>query len=197
MAILYTQAQVDNAKLRAQVAMYDISRSIENGFYYLGSSVYQTYKDLQYDIYILLDIISNEEPFVTFNPSPTTYETSFYELVGSMINKTKQFDVYGVFGGSTNPNYQPPTNTIVVPGGTSGQVIEFTINAGEPIPFEYAYTLSEQPDVSFYISNGSGGLTTNGANNITNNLIDGVMYIYGNPNDDGEFNEDTYVRIEV
>ena len=143
MAILYTQAQVFNAKLRAQVAMYDVSQAIENGFYYLGSSVYQTYKDLQYDIYILFDIISNEEPFVTYNPSPTTYEYQFYELVGSLINKTKQFDVYGQFGGNTNPNAQIPDTTIII-NGTTGSVINTT-----QIPFVNQTTIT----LSNYVAN--------------------------------------------
>ncbi len=99
-------------------------------------------------------------------------------------------------GGDINPNAQGGL-TIIIGGSTTGIVIKFTILAGTPIPFEYTYTLSDQPDVSFYIGDGSGGLTTNGATNITDNLIDGVLYIYGNPDGSGGFNEDTYVRIEV
>lgn len=114
MAILYTEAQVENAQLRAQIAMYEISQNIENGFYYMYSPVYQTYKTLQYDIYILFNIIGNENPYVTYNSTPSTYEYQFYELVGSLINKTKQFDVLGQFGGDVNPNYQPPAGTVVV-----------------------------------------------------------------------------------
>ena len=126
MAILYTEAQVENAQLRAQVAMYEISQNIENGFYYLGNPVYQTYKALQYDIYCLFNTIGNEIGFVTFNPTPTTYEYSFYELVGSMINKIKQFDVYGQFGGTVNPNYQPPSGDIIVSGGFTPTIITKT-----------------------------------------------------------------------
>lgn len=93
-----------------------------------------------------------------------------------------------------DPNVKLPLMTIVVQGGTVPP-IEFVIPAGTTIPFTYGYTAPGQPDVSFYISNGSGGLTTNGATNITNNIIGGIMYIYGNDNGFGEFNEDTYVRI--
>lgn len=126
MAILYTEAQVENAQLRAQIAMYEISQNIENGFYYMYSPVYQTYKTLQYDIYILFNIIGNENQFVTYNSTPTTYEYSFYELVGSMINKIKQFDVYGQFGGTVNPNYQPPSGEIIIIGGFAPTIITKT-----------------------------------------------------------------------
>ena len=117
--ILYTQAQVTNAQLRAQVAMYLISQQIENGFYYFYNPVYQTYKALQYDIYTLFNVIGNENGFISYSPTPTSYEMKFYDLVGSLINKIKQFDVYGAFGGSQNPNYQPPAGTVIIinPGG--------------------------------------------------------------------------------
>lgn len=111
--ILYTQAQVTDAQLRAQVAMYEVSQSIENGFYYIYSPVYQTYKALQYDIYTLFNVIGNEVGFVSFDSTPTTYEFQFYDLVGSLINKTKQFDVFGQFGGVLNPNAQIPGQIIV------------------------------------------------------------------------------------
>lgn len=122
MAILYTEAQVENAQLRALVAMYEISQKIQNGFYYFYSPIYKTYKTLQYDIYTLYDVISHENPYVTYNPTPTTYESQFYELVGSLINKTKQFDVFGQFGGAVNPNYQSATVPVVI-NDTSGDSV--------------------------------------------------------------------------
>lgn len=163
MAILYTQAQVNNAQLRAQVAMYIISQNIENGFYYLGSPVYQTYKTLQYSIYVLFNIIGNEEQFVTFNPNPTPYEYSFYELVGSLINKTKQFDVYGLFGGNTNPNYQPPNGTIinVINQGSivNETIIPFTAQTTIELAYyntTYAQRFGSTPLVcQIYVDNGS------------------------------------------
>lgn len=177
MAILYTQAQVNTAQLRAQVAMYEISQSIENGFYYLYSPVYQTYKDLQYDIYTLFNVISNETSFVTYSSNPTTYESQFYELVGSLINKTKQFDVYGQFGGTTNPNYQPPAGTIInvtttgatvqifnrtqadlIADGFGGYYLPFIDNSGNPFsgaikPLEITVDgvgISLQPNYDFF-----------------------------------------------
>jgi hypothetical protein len=141
-AILYTQVQVNAAQLRAQVAMYEISQSIENGFYYLGSSVYQTYKDLQYDIYTLFNVIGNEEQFVTFSSTPSTYETEFYELVGALINKTKQFDVYGQFGGNVNPNAQIPGTVVNIIN--QGSVINETT-----IPFTNQTTIT----LSSYVAN--------------------------------------------
>lgn len=135
MAILYTPPQVNSALLRAQVGMYLISQNIENGFNYLYSPVYQTYKALQYDIYILWNIITNENPFVTYSSTPTPHETSFYELVGSLINKTKQFDVYGQFNGNVSPYYQPPAGT-VIKITTTGSIINST-----QIPFTAQTTI--------------------------------------------------------
>lgn len=117
MAILYTEAQVENALLRAMVAMYEISETIQSGFYYMYSPQYATYKTLQYDIYVLFTVIADENPYCTYSPNPSVYEAQFYQLVGSLINKTKQFDVFGQFGGTVNPNYQSNGSvTIVVDG---------------------------------------------------------------------------------
>lgn len=128
MAILYTRAQVNAAQLRAQVAMYEISQAIENGFYYFYNPVYQTYKALQYDIYTLFTTINNESTYVTYASTPSIYEYNFYELVGSLINKTKQFDVYGQFGGSVNPNYQPPAGTVINTPSVGSNIVMITKN---------------------------------------------------------------------
>lgn len=114
MAILYTSEQVEKAQERAVIALVLISEKIQNGFYYFYSPVYNTYKDLQYDIYTLHNVIANENPYVTYNSTPTQYEYQFYELVGSMINKTKAFDAFGQYGGVQNPNYQSPDVTVIV-----------------------------------------------------------------------------------
>lgn len=114
MAILYTSEQVEKAQERAVIALVLISEKIQNGFYYFYSPIYNTYKDLQYDIYTLQNVIANENPYVTYNSTPTQYEYQFYELVGSMINKTKAFDAFGQYGGSQNPNYQSPGITVIV-----------------------------------------------------------------------------------
>jgi len=162
-AILYTQAQVNAAQLRAQVAMYEISQSIENGFLYFGNSVYQTYKDLQYDIYTLFNVIGNEEQFVTFSPTPSAYENYFYELVGSLINKTKQFDVYGQFGGNTNPNAQIPGTVInIVNAGSVINSTETPFTNQTTITLSYNTSLANRygktPMIcQIYVSDGAGG----------------------------------------
>lgn len=127
---LYTQAQVGSTLLRAEVALYLISKKIQNSFYYLNNPIYVNYKDLQYDIYTLFTSISYNEQFVSFDPFPDTYETGFYQLVGSLINKIKQVDFTGMFGGSINPNYQNTGSiTIVITtGGTD-------YNVSKPIYF--------------------------------------------------------------
>lgn len=162
MAILYTEAQVENALVRGMVAMYLISQTIQNGFYYMYSPIYRTYKDLQYDIYILTTTISDETPYVTYNPTPTTYETQFYELVGSLINKTKQFDVYGQFDGSVNPNFQPTGNTVINITNTvdvNATKIPFT-DATEIILSDfqstYAPLYGDNATVSIWVANGDG-----------------------------------------
>jgi hypothetical protein len=114
MANLYTAGQVDDTLLRAQVAMYLISEEIGAKFYYLNVPVYNNYKDLQYDIYTLYQVIIEAKQFVTYNPVATLFEDDFYMLVGALINKIKQVDVYGAFGGTTNPNYQDPSGIIIV-----------------------------------------------------------------------------------
>lgn len=127
---LYTQAQVGSTLLRAEVALYLISKKIQNSFYYLNNPIYVNYKDLQYDIYTLFTSISYNEQFVSFDPFPDTYETGFYQLVGSLINKIKQVDFTGMFGGAINPNYQNTGSiTIVITtGGTD-------YNVSKPIYF--------------------------------------------------------------
>ena len=199
MAILYTQSQVNNALLRGQVAMYVISENIEDGFMYFYPQQYALYKALQYDIYTLFNVVYNESSFVTYASMPTLYEYMFYEVVGSLINKTKQVDVFGEFGGTTNSNYQAPGTIIVVPTPPGIFAIEFSIPAGSTWPFPYPYTQSTQPDVTYLIPDGSGGLTGNGTSRMYYDLIGGVMRIYGNNNGNPTpgFNETTYVRITV
>lgn len=162
--ILYTQAQVTNAQLRAQVAMYLISQSIENGFYYFGNPVYKTYKALQYDIYTLFNVIGNEGGFISYSSAPTAYEMNFYNLVGAMINKIKQFDVYGAFGGAVNPNAQIPnqtTVTISVLVGYNKNTIPFTTDSGSPAfvlssyNTTYKFLYGNNPDpLSIYLTPG-------------------------------------------
>lgn len=115
---LYTQAQVDTALQRGLVALLLISQKIQSGFLYLYSGQYQTYKDLQYDIYCLYTSVNNEQGFVEYGLSPNSYELSFYGLVGALIKKTKTVDVGGAYDGSINPNYQAPNIIIeIVEGG--------------------------------------------------------------------------------
>ena len=114
MANLYTAGQVEDTLLRAQVAMYLISEEIGAKFYYLNVPIYNNYKDLQYDIYTLYQVIIEAKQFVTYNPVANIFESGFYMLVGALINKVKQVDVYGAFGGTVNHNYQDPSGIIVV-----------------------------------------------------------------------------------
>lgn len=116
---LYTLAQVQDAQLRALVGMALISDNIQSGFYYF-TPTYGTYKNLQYDIYTLYSTVTNELGFITFSSNPTAYEYQFYDIVGSLINKTKQVDVFGKYGGSINPYYQDTLNGIVVDNGSGG-----------------------------------------------------------------------------
>lgn len=111
---LYTQAQVNTTLSRAEIAMYLISQKIQNSFFYFNNPLYVTYKDLQYDIYILFRSITYNEPFVTFLANPSEFETGFYQIVGSLINKLKQVDFTGAFGGTINPYFQSPTTVINV-----------------------------------------------------------------------------------
>lgn len=115
---IYTQDQVEDALLRGIVALLLISQKIQSQFlYFYSDGQYQTYKDLQYDIYCLYTTINNEQGFVEYNLSPTVYELDFYNLVGALIKKTKTVDVGGAYGGAINPNYQSPVITIIVEEG--------------------------------------------------------------------------------
>jgi hypothetical protein len=136
---IYTLAQVQSALLRAQVAMLLISQNISKKFYYLNTWQYDLYKRLQYDIYCLFSTITNETGFISFNAIPDQYEQQYYSLVGAMIEKTKTVDVYGAYGGSLNPNYQSPSQTVIaipVIAGFNSGVIGFTTNG----PFVLNYS---------------------------------------------------------
>ena len=114
MAELYTQTDVNNVLLRAQVAMELTSQRIGSEFMYFNTQVYNTFKDLQYDIYTLFNVITNENPFVTYASTPSTYEGKFYKLVGALINKLRFVDNMGAFSGGINPNYQSPNITLSI-----------------------------------------------------------------------------------
>lgn len=116
-ANLYTQSQVQAAIIRAQVGLLLISQKIASQFLYLNSYQYNLYKNIQYDLFCLLNTVDNELQYVDFNESPSAYEVSYYDLVGAMIEKTKYVDVAGKYGGALNPNYQPVfgVGVIIIP----------------------------------------------------------------------------------
>lgn len=109
---LYTQSQVQIALQRASVALLLISQKIASQFMYLQPYLYNTYKDLQYDIYNLYTTVNDELPYQQFTATPNTYEQSYYALVGAMIEKTKTVDVFGAYDGASNINYQAPGTTV-------------------------------------------------------------------------------------
>lgn len=117
---LYTAAQVQNALLRGQVALLLISQKIQSNFLYFNNKQYSTFKDLQYDIYCLWIVCTQEFSYVDFVDSPSEYVYQYFELVGALIEKTKQVDVFGAYGGATNPNYVPPAGGTVVVINPSG-----------------------------------------------------------------------------
>lgn len=117
---LYTAAQVQNALLRGQVAILLISQRIQSQFLYFNPPQYNTFKDLQYDIYCLWAVCTQEFSYVDFVDVPDTYVYQYFELVGALIEKTKQVDVFGAYGGATNPNYVPPAGGTVVVINPSG-----------------------------------------------------------------------------
>ncbi len=171
-----------------------IAATILNASYKLASLTYANYNLVQSGhIAIQLDYMR----YFNLNLQGLTYQydNALYTQGTTVTLYNRLNQLIGIpYGAIVDPNFQNPNTSITVISPVV-EPIEFMITAGEPIPYEYPYALSGQPDVSFYISNGSGGLTTNGATNITNNIIAGVMYIYGNDDGSGGFNEDTYVRI--
>lgn len=162
---IYTKPQVDNALLRAQVAMYLISKKIQDSFYYFNNPIYINYKDLQNDIYTLFIVLTYQEPFVTFDSTPTTFEGQYYNLVGSMINKTKQVDVFGVFGSTLNPNFQSTVSIVVdIVNNITASAIRIpftslTIVTLSNYQATYSVVYGNFPDISIWTDNGDGSYT--------------------------------------
>lgn len=136
--------------------------------------------------------------YFTLNLSALTYQydnalytgnttTTLYNRLNNLIGLPQSYTV--------DTNFQAPNTTLIIDGSSGLPPIEFLIAAGSAWPFPYAYVESSQPDVTFLISDGSGGLTSNSSSGMFFNLVGGVMYIYGNNSGSNTFNEDTYVRI--
>lgn len=111
---LYTQAQVQQSLQRGLVSLLLISQKIQSDFLFFNTSLYNTYKNLQYDIYQIYTAVNNEQGFINYGELPNPYEENFYQLVGALVNKTKTIDVFGAYGGSLNPNYQAPNIIIEI-----------------------------------------------------------------------------------
>lgn len=111
---IYTASDVQLAITRAQVALLLISQRISSQFLYFAPVQYSHYKQLQYDIYCLFVTLTAEYDYMDFSAVPDTYEQDYYGLVGAMIEKTKQVDVFGAYNGSTNPYYQPPDGDVII-----------------------------------------------------------------------------------
>lgn len=129
---LYTQAQVETALQRATVAMLLISQNIATRFLYFSPSRYMLYKNLQYDIYNLYSAVTSELQYMSFTTVPNSYEQSYYALVGAMIEKTKSVDTYGAYNGTTNPYYQPPSDSIVVISGDFPPLVTLAFSDFDP-----------------------------------------------------------------
>jgi hypothetical protein len=171
---LYTQAQVQQSLQRGLVSLLLISQKIQSDFLFFNTSIYNTYKNLQYDIYQIYTAVNNEQGFINYGELPNPYEENFYQLVGALVKKTKTIDVFGAYGGSLNPNYQAPnviiditlpelatfdlykTDVNLLDAGGGNWYLPFLNEDGSALPSTYKPVLVTDNGVSFgYTFDGS------------------------------------------
>lgn len=175
----------------------DIQQTILNSQYKIGTLVNINYTRIQNG---MLAVKEAYLQWFSLNLAGLVYQfdISDYTSNTTLVIYDRLNRLVGIpYGATVDPNFQAPNTTIVVDGGGGSVVIDLVINQGDEWPFPYAYTYDGQPDVSYLIPDGIGGLTGNGCSNMFYSLNAGVMLIYGNNAGDGTFEEDTYVRIEV
>src|SRR4051812_12741976 len=117
MATLYTKQNIDDALIRAQIALYITSKTIEDEYLYLYNFRLRKYKELQYDIYILFRVLSSEQQFVSYSPVTSLWELAYYDMVSKLVKLTKQVDTSGLFGTYINPYFQSTTGIVITNSG--------------------------------------------------------------------------------